>query len=398
MLSLKNIKYYQDHKYHPYNNTFRNNDEIRIPINNMENYTVPGFSRLMIEGTFKVAKKATAQAADQVTAKLNNNAIAHLFEQVRFELNGVEIDRTRHVGVTSTVKTLLTTNKEEQKGLKIAGWDFPIIEGENFYASVPLSMLLGFAHDFKDVLVRARQELILIRSRTDKNAYSFTAGGPDKADVTLTINKIVWLMPQVKYNLGPEKAILDKVKGNASFQIPFRSWETHVYPQLPNNNKETWKLMTTTNVEAPTYIIVIFSTDRIDNDRSISDNFDHVQLRSLKVHLNSITLPYENLDEDFQKDKYLNFYQNYLNFLTDFSDGERICEPTLSYADFKSENPIFVMKCLYADQIKPGGPLDIKIEMEASQNFPAKTSVFAILVHDVVFTYQSLLGIVRRMQ
>nr|XP_018896009.1 PREDICTED: uncharacterized protein LOC109029813 [Bemisia tabaci] len=396
MVITADVNYYQFHTYQPYNATFNNNDEIRIPVNSQDLITQPGDSKLYVEGSMTFTPK-TAGATGAV-CDLSNNAIAFLFDQIRYEVSGVEIDRTRKVGLTSTAMILLTRTKEETSALKLAGWNAPLIHGgsKTFSALIPLDMLLGVFADFKEPLIRVRQELVLVRSRTNKDAYRFTSGA-DKESVLLTLTKVQWQMPQMKYNLASEKRILDKVKSNASFPIAFRSYETHVYPQLPLNSKETWKLMTTTNVEAPAYIIILFQTNRSDNEESDASKFDHVNLRSFRVHLNSVALPYENFNENFDKNRYLNFYQNYLRFITDFSHGEKLCEPALSLEEFKTDNPMFVMRCLYEESLKPG-PLDIQIELETHANFPAGTAAYAILVHDLMFTYQSLSGIVKKIR
>lgn len=396
MEDIKDIKYRQDHTYHPYITSFRNNDEIRITANTQDMYTIPGESRLYIEGTVTYKPKGEkAEPDDGKTVFLSNNAMAFLFDQVRYELNGVEIDRTKNVGVTSTAKALLSCTKDEVGALEIAGWGGPTVTENTFRASVPLGMLLGFANDCKGALVRLKQELILIRSRTNKNAYTIKAGAEENA-VTLELTKVQWIIPQIKYNLAPEKDMLDKVKRNASFQIAFRSWEAHEYPQLPTNNKETWKLMTTSNVEAPSYIILVFQTNRMDDEKKDASKFDNAKLRSFRVHLNNVSLPYEALNEDFERGKFLSFYQYYLNFITDFSNGEKLCEPPLSMEKFKEENPMFVMRCLYEDIIKPG-PLDIQVDLEATANFTRVTTAHAILVHDVMYSYQSLMGKVKKL-
>lgn len=399
MANARDVKYYQYHTYQPYNATYKNNDEIRIPVNSQDLYTVPGESKLYVEGVLTFTKKIKGDTStDGAVCTLSNNAVAHLFDQIRYEINGVEVDKTRMVGVTSTAKVLLTMTKEETTGLKIAGWNSPPFHEptKTFYAQVPLDMLLGFAGDFKGALIRVRQELILIRSRTNKNAYVITAGA-DKEEVSLTLTKVQWQMPHIKFNLNAEKIILDKVKNNATFEIAFRCMETHVYPQLPQTSRETWKLMTTTNVQAPCYIALMCLTNRMDNEKLDASKFDHVEMRSVTVSLNGEDSPYEKQNEEFDKNRFLTFYRNYLESLTDFSHGQKLCEPALTMDQFKDENPIFVIKCLYEDIIKPG-PLDIQIELEAHKNFPANTSVYAILFHDVMYSYMSLSGIVKKIR
>lgn len=48
--------------------------------------------------------------------------MAFLFEEIRYEVCGVEVDRTKNVGITSTVKLLLSSSEHERKYLINAGW------------------------------------------------------------------------------------------------------------------------------------------------------------------------------------------------------------------------------------------------------------------------------------
>src|SRR5579872_7508513 len=78
----------------PYASTsLGNSDEIRIPVQYQDLYTLPSQSYLYIEG--KVLDDNNAAVAN---ARLVNNAIAHLFEEIRYELNGIVIDRVRNPG------------------------------------------------------------------------------------------------------------------------------------------------------------------------------------------------------------------------------------------------------------------------------------------------------------
>ncbi|KAG4073206.1 hypothetical protein HA402_013471 [Bradysia odoriphaga] len=80
-----------------------------------------------------------------VLAQLTNNAFAYLFDNLRYELNGVEIDHSKNVGHTSTLKSIVSLNENESKMLLNAGWSktgsVMHVNGHfNFY--VPLKMLL----------------------------------------------------------------------------------------------------------------------------------------------------------------------------------------------------------------------------------------------------------------
>src|SRR5204862_5391121 len=89
---------YQFHSHNPYSsNTFGNSDEIRIPIHQQDVYTLPSESYILIEG--KIKKQDGATVTDDTTSDLVTNAMGFLFEEIRYELCGTEIDRVKNVGI-----------------------------------------------------------------------------------------------------------------------------------------------------------------------------------------------------------------------------------------------------------------------------------------------------------
>jgi len=80
--------------------------------------------------------------------------MAYFLDEIRYEINGVKIDRTRFSGITSTIKNVVPLNQFESKRLYNSGWSgasgFNLSPHFNF--SIPLKDLLGLAGDFKKVL------------------------------------------------------------------------------------------------------------------------------------------------------------------------------------------------------------------------------------------------------
>ncbi|XP_070168179.1 uncharacterized protein [Polyergus mexicanus] len=163
----------ETHTYNPYaNTTFGNIDEIRIPIQQQDLYTLPCDSFLYVEGRLESKEAPSAQGEIASVTRLVNNCAAVMFEEIRYELDGVEIDRSRNVGITSTIKNYASLTVERSKILKNAGWDLLAtthLSIGDFNFCVPLNVLLGFCEDYKRVVINARHELILIRARNDNN-------------------------------------------------------------------------------------------------------------------------------------------------------------------------------------------------------------------------------------
>ncbi|XP_036138912.1 uncharacterized protein LOC118644440 [Monomorium pharaonis] len=179
----------ETHTYNPFaNTTFGHSDEIRIPIHQQNLYTLPFESFLYIEG--KVTIKNPAEGFSVV---LGNNCVAFMFDEIRYELDGVEIDRNRNVGITSTLKNYAMVSSDKNVILRNAGWISGWDVNGYFNYCVPLNMLLGFCEDYRRVVINARHELILIRARNDNNSLM----GSSELEPTIDIFKIQWRMPHV---------------------------------------------------------------------------------------------------------------------------------------------------------------------------------------------------------
>lgn len=100
-----NITNLQYHTYTPYTTSYNNNDEVRIAIQAQDLYVLPSQSYLQIdfsvtENDNEAIRAAVAEAA-ATAANLNNplhiafvhGFISHLFSEIRYELNGIEIDK-----------------------------------------------------------------------------------------------------------------------------------------------------------------------------------------------------------------------------------------------------------------------------------------------------------------
>ncbi|XP_077255592.1 uncharacterized protein LOC143893753 [Temnothorax americanus] len=105
----------ETHTYNPYSNTtFGHNDEIRIPIQQQDLYTLPCESFLYVKGRLVIKRN------DESVTTLANNCVAFMFDEIRYELNGVKIDRNRNVGITSTIKNYVSLSYNDSQLMRNA--------------------------------------------------------------------------------------------------------------------------------------------------------------------------------------------------------------------------------------------------------------------------------------
>jgi hypothetical protein len=117
----------EQHTYQPYSSkSFGNGDEIRIAIQHQDICTYPGRSFIHTEG--KLLKSDGGSPFKDFD--LTNNAFAFLFDEIRYEINGVEITRVRNLGTTSTLKGYASYSIEKVKSLLNSGWLLPTEKSE----------------------------------------------------------------------------------------------------------------------------------------------------------------------------------------------------------------------------------------------------------------------------
>ncbi|KAJ8915709.1 hypothetical protein NQ315_000643 [Exocentrus adspersus] len=189
------IASWEYHNYQPFiNSKFEYNDELRIPIQELDAYTLPCESMLYLEGKI-------TQYDDKPATKLKliNNAFAFLFREIRYEMNGILIDSVRNVGLTSTLKNYLSYNEDESIGLENAGW-YPRstrvldIVNNRFSACIPLKMLMSFFEDYKKIILNMKQELVLIRCSNDIDAV---IAKDESEKPKVHIERTYWRMPLI---------------------------------------------------------------------------------------------------------------------------------------------------------------------------------------------------------
>ncbi|XP_057341071.1 uncharacterized protein LOC130678098 [Microplitis mediator] len=198
----ESISHYEVHSHQHYaSSTFNNSDEIRISIQHQDLCILPSKSSLHICGRF-VKENGTGAGA---TMNLVNMAICHMFEEIRYELNAVEIDRCKNVGLTSLMKNYISLSPGQVNLMENAGWlinnDSKLTNDDGYFnISIPLNYILGFAEDYNRIIMNAKHELILIRSNSDVNTYIHTpAATGDRAEIVkILLNKVEWNVPYVK--------------------------------------------------------------------------------------------------------------------------------------------------------------------------------------------------------
>lgn len=395
-VSDETITSIQHHIYNPYTTSFNYSDEIRIAIQQQDLYVLPHDSYIYIEGVINANIPAGANDAGKVVPHFVNNAIAYLFDEIRYELNGIQIDSCKNVGIISTIKGYISFRPNDLNRLKITGWNTesntPATVG-NFNFCIPLKHIFGFAEDYQNIILNSKHELVVVRSRSDSNAFV----GANNIS-TIQLNKIQWRMPHVNVSDSEKLRLLKFIDKKQSIPMHFRSWELYEYPALPQTDKHIWSVKTSAQVNTPRYAIIGFQTNKNNRIQANKSHFDHCGLRDIKVYLNSEYYPYENLNLNFENNMYLVLYDMYMRFQKSYyhNRSNDSCTPLWTFDEFKTIAPLVVIDCSRQNESLKKSMIDIRIEMQMTANVPANTIAYCLIIHESIVTYNPYTNIVNR--
>lgn len=384
----------ETHTYNPYaNTTFENNDEIRIPIQQQDLYILPSESFLYVEGKVKLIEAKPAGSVDVVS--IDNNFIAFLFDEIRYEIDGVEIDRCRNPGITTTLKNYACLSTEKSHRLSGAGWKInpSNIEANYFNYCVPLNILLGFCEDYKKIVINARHELILIRSRIDTNAI-FSPNQNLKPKIELL--KVQWKMPHITLEELNKLTVLRILESGRSLNMSFRSWDLYEYPLLQETTKHNWTVKASSFMEKPRYVIFALQSDRKNKLSVRNTKFDHCKLTNFRLYLNSEMYPYDDMNLDYDKSKNAILYDMYAKFSKSYYWDKTNNEPLFDSDNFNLYGPIVAIDCSRQNDSIKSGTVDVKIDFECKNNIPKNTTAYCLIIHDRIVEYNPLTNIVRK--
>lgn len=382
-----NINKIEIHSYSPlYSGNYNRSDEIRICISNQDSYLLPCDSYLYVEGNID-NETSIAQI------HLTNNFISFMFDEVRLEINGISVSEARNFGITSTMKlyTSLTID-EAQQGDKF-GWFYGYKDCEKnstFSYLIPCSHILGFFDYFRGILVNVKLELVLIRAKNENNCFESTTEG---ANVKINLTKIQLRMPLVYLNDITKLHFLKAVDRGHSFQVLFKEWSLYESPVQSNTSTQSWTIRTTSSLERPRYVILAFQSDRKNNTKRNASLFDDSSITNVKLFLNDVSYPYENLNVDFRNNHYTTVYHMFNEFKKSFFGDVR---EYITYKEFKKYCPFFIIDCLYQNEVMKIGSIDIRVEYQASANIPQNTCCYALIIHDRIIEYNPLNSTVNR--
>lgn len=395
--------------YEPYTNSYGDSEEIRIAIQSQDTYLLPCESYLYLKIT---SSTVGTHGNNDAEVHFVNNLASYLFNDVRYELNGVEIDRLRNVGRSSMMKLLVASRTSQlrayhshcktfegvsPRGVRAAGVGPEVaLPNKSYDVVIPLSVWFGFCDDYRKVILNARHVLILNRSQNTLDCVKGGGAANTASRVSIAIDKIQWKMPHVSLADPIKLKMMNYLSKNRKITVQYRSMDFVEYPALPQTSSRMWPVKTVSHVNRPRYVVLGLQTNKVRVHTADASKFDICHITSVRLHLNSQIYPY-NLNDViigggiFSElyNMYMQIHQSYYNY----SEAPNLFG--LKFGKYQT-SPLFAFDTTHADESLISTSVDIKIEIKASENLPVNTAAYCLIIYDNEFTYSPLDSLVVR--
>ncbi len=403
----ESISSFEYHEYTAQTGVNLNNQgEIRIVIENQDQFFLPSQGYLQIEGQLQKADDTLYVDGDVIT--LTNNAIMYLFSNVRYTLSGQEIESINHPGQCSTMLGLLTYPDDFSKSSGInqlwykdtgaaadlgANLGFAARHGYIIRSStpkgmfsfcIPLKHIYGFCDDYTRIIYGLKHELTL--NRKDDNDAIFRAAGVDPGRINL--NKCSLYIPIVMPNDLEKLDLYKIIDSKTSIDVGYRMRQCDTI-NVPQNTTFSWRLSVKASPEKPRWVILGFQTGK-DGQEENPAIFDNCNLVNGYVMLNSTRYPVVDYQLDFAKQQFSRMYKESADFRKNYYGmDELISNSNINPMDFKNLYSLYVFDVSKQTERVKHGITDITIKANFSVPVPANTTAYAVVISDRIVKFQS---------
>jgi hypothetical protein len=403
---------YREYEAHIGTDINQESGEIRIVIQNQDQFLLPSKSYLYIEGQLK-HKNGDRIEPNQSKITLINNALMFLFKRVSYEMAGREIEGYNNLGRATTMKGLVTYPKSYTEGSRFM-WVLDTMTSEDhpelserwkflnnyivqnstpsgfFSATIPLSHIFGFCENYDKVIYGVKHELILQRTHSNDSVQKLRVDDASGVD-TLKYGKIElktlrWRVPHVKLADEQKLKLYSLIGNKRLISINFLNRQCD-YTIIPEGvTSHPWRLSIATAAEKPRYIILGFQTDKDNNQSKNPAQFDHCHLKNAFVQLNSERYPEMDLQLDFNKNFYSTAYSMLYEYYNEVINKEGC---PMSMVDYRLMYPLFVFDISRQSERLKNSITDVTIKTEFSAGVPENTIAYALILSDREINLQS---------
>jgi len=229
----------------------------------------------------------------------------------------------------------------------------------------------------QDLFTHPSESYLVFDSKLVKNADDAVYGNNDI--ITLTNNALMYLFSNIKYQLSGQEIESLFHPGQATTMLGLL--------KFPDDFQKSTGLNQLWYTDAATDASIAGN----NKNNGFASIFDHCNLTNMFVMLNSRRYPEIDYDDtNFTQQKFSRVDGDAAAFRTKFYNVEElIFSPNITPSDYKELFPMFVFDVTKQSKKLKNSVTDIQIKTQFSENVPANTEAFAVVISDKSLIFQS---------
>jgi len=158
-------------------------------------------------------------------------------------------------------------------------------------------------------------------------------------------------------------SMLRALESGQYLSVAFHSRDLYDFLLLHRRTKHSWAIKTATQLEKPRYVIFALQTGRKNVMSENTSLFDHCRLNNVKLYLNLECYLYNDMNLDFDKNRWSIFYDTYARFCKNYY-GYDYLEPNQTVTTFRHNDPFMIIDCSRQNESIKSATVDVRIEFE----------------------------------
>ena len=196
-------------------------------------------------------------------------------------------------------------------------------------------------------------------------------------------------MPHVIPADAEKFSIYKTIGSKVKLPVTYRTTQSDML-SVPKTTSFTWRLSVKTAPEKPIFIIVAFKTAKDGDQTKNPSTFNHVNLKNAYVTLNSDQYPPVDYNLSLANQKFSRVYDDAAFFgFKSFGMDELITKSNITPSDYKTLYLLFTSDFSKQKEKLKSSVVDTEIETNFTENVPANTRAFALVISDKMLSFQS---------
>lgn len=359
-----------------------------------ENFTTKNFE-YKISGEVKKTNGDSYAAGTGI--QLVHNFVSHLFTYIEVKKHNKIIDEVDHPGITSTVKQYINYTKGDNAAAEASGCDSIYQGGGKFHALGKLSDLgLGFFEDVDVQIFRGGFEISFTRNSDNDALYRYKtkkADGTENAlpdEGKIIITDFYLRVPIIEYEDNSKIQLLkslDELSSNDGYRFEYKTWQCVQHKSVKGKTLNFDITNVYRSVHNPLFAMVVFQTDKLNDQLEDTSEFDHMFVKNIHVEVNGKRYPEELTDLDFENKDGMIAYDMFRDYRRVFKGDENNC---ISYQEFINKRPVYVIDLTKQPESLSNMRSNIILHVDFSKNVDAPAATEGTICYVIIVSHKCL--------